>query len=286
MNSVQTGSVEFKQLIQPSNLKALDKDTADQVITLNKVLLDQVPYHGGLEVEAGLFSIKSSSLSSGFIEIAGEVSEAAGVAFLKTALPFLPIVEKAANFLLGTSKEADLEIGIDAGFPFVGSKLHAGRYALVRAEAAELDPNSLSIDPQTLKLMSRGNPVTKYPYMIIEIKGSQNRDNWMKNETIRQAHNAINEAVRAKDLPKARENLSAFSYIIFGSNDFLFDDALKITKKAKNKLDKIEAAMNGGAKTINLNKLMPPNGLIDTKETLGAPEKLDFGTLEDLDPFH
>lgn len=79
----------------PGQLEEFDKSNVDRIININKRLLGPVPYVGGdLNLELGLFSIKSADLIKPFVSLLTDISNLAGVSFIKAAEPYVAPLKK------------------------------------------------------------------------------------------------------------------------------------------------------------------------------------------------
>jgi hypothetical protein len=236
LNDISQGHADYQQVSAPSKLAAISGDLQDRVIEINKTILDQVPYEGRLAIQTGVFSVKTGDKIADFIKLADQVSNTAGVGFLKVAQPFFPIVQSAADMLLGNSADSPIEIGLDIEFPLPGRKFTAGTYAVVQATKAQLDGTKLTLDPNSYRLLdASGNNVTKYPYMVIAIEGAGTRANWMESPELRAGWNAINDAFKAQKVNEAEDRLKAFRYTCLGSTDLVTADAKALYQRAVDK---------------------------------------------------
>jgi hypothetical protein len=56
---------------------------------------------GNLNVELGLFAVKSGNLLTPIVDFLSEISNAAGISFIGQAKPFLPLISKGMDLIAG-----------------------------------------------------------------------------------------------------------------------------------------------------------------------------------------
>lgn len=217
---------EFNVVTTPSSLINVDAERIDRIIQINKRLLGPIPYRGGdMEMEIGLFSIKSADLSEPFVSLLEKMSDLAGVSYISDALKFAEPIIYGVNLLTGSASDTILEIGVSATF----SRPQTGYYLVMRAPKQDIDVEELEVDPKDFRLVSKNNqPIDDYPYMIFEISASPRRNEWFLIPEIRESYNALQEDIRKGDNENIAETLVIFKRIALTCGDLLPKHALSL----------------------------------------------------------
>jgi hypothetical protein len=216
---------KFNAVTTPASLEQLDAKRIYNVVNFNKPLLDSIPYRGGnIDLEIGLFSIKTSDLARPFISLLTEMSNLAGVTFISAALPYAASIEKGINLLAGATEESSLEIGISTTY----NKIETGYYAVVKAPKNELDVRDIRIGPDFSLTDKDGGSLSDYPYIVFQIFSTKRRDNWFDIPEIAKSYQTLQEDVNKANYANARESLLIFRRSLYTSNDLLRADAEKI----------------------------------------------------------
>ena len=248
---------EFNLVTTPGKLEQLDAKNLDRVINLNKRLLGPAAYKGGdLELEVGLFSIKSADLAAPFISLLEEMSGLAGVSFIGAALPYVKPIQNGINLLTGGQAKTILEIGLSKTF----DKISTGYYVVMRVPKDQIDVTDVKVDNDFRLTDKEGNPIKDYPYMVIQISSTPNKDDWSNIPEIQEAYSKLIDDVKKGDYNSAKESLLIFKRIVYLSNDLLLEDSKKI-------YGQVEATVGEFLDTTpvskGINKDMPPLGSYD-----------------------
>jgi hypothetical protein len=221
-------TAQFLSTVSPAALRDVDPDHLDRYVQLNHRLLGPVPYVGGdVDAEVGLFSIASSDLAGPYLKLLDSLSQAATVAFIGVALPFVEPIKEGINLLAGASDGAALEIG----FSTTWRPLQRGVVVAVRAPAAA--SAGYRIDERDGRLLTAaGGPVTDQPYLVLEISAEPRRDDWASIPELAAGWADVQREYRAGDAGRTGEALTAFRRIALTCNDLLFDDALRLAERA------------------------------------------------------
>lgn len=247
---------EFHVLTTPTKLRDIDASNVDRVISFNKYLLNSVPYRGGgVSVELGLFSIESVDLADSFLKVLEGMSEAAGVSFLSTALPFAKPLTDGINLLMGTDKPEILEVGLSTNLinPVTGT------FVVIRAPQGTIKLSELKLDDAYRLVDQNGKAVSDYPYIVFSVESTLTRENWYEIPELTNAWADLREAGKQSDTQKMQEAFIAFKRTVLTSSDLIDKHANKLVEEARAKLDQ----------------------LIDMTRTRGG-EGIDIGDLEQL----
>lgn len=217
---------QFHHLTTPSNLKDVDASHIDRVITVNERLLGPIPYRGGdLEVELGLFSIKSVDLAGPFLSVLEGLSRAANVSFVTLALPFVDPLLQGLNLLVGAQGDAILEVGLSRTF----DKPKTGYVLIMRTPLGTVPITNLRIQDEDYSLFdTTGHPLNKYPYMVISIETSRQREDWFSLPELARAYKELQEDVWEGRVKAAKNSQAVFDRITLSSPDLLQEDAKRI----------------------------------------------------------
>ncbi len=224
-------TAEFNVLTTPSKLKDVDAKRVDQVIQIGQRLLGPVPYRGGdLEMEVGLFSIKSADLAAPFLSVLEKMSSLAGVSYINAALPFAEPLKEGINLLTGGEDDSVLEIGVAVNNP----SPETGYYLVMRAPKGTINVNDIRVDGSDYRLVDRNaQPFGDYPYMILQVVASRTRDDWFKIPELSKPYQALKDDVRKGDYGATKESLVAFKRTVLTCDDLLAVDARNLVTKVE-----------------------------------------------------
>lgn len=254
-----TQKAEFQVLTTPTDLQGIDATNLHKVLCFDKDLLNSVPYRGnGLEIELGLFSIKAENLADSFLKVLEGMSDAAGVSFVSTAIPFVKPLSDGVDLLVGTTKDQILEIGLSTKV----SKPETGTFVVMRAPKNSVNLSEFQLDEAFRLVDKNGKTMGDYPYIVYSIESSLERENWYQIPEIAKAFNAVNEAARKGDIDKIDEAFLDYKRIVLTSPDIIDDDADKIIQRLEEKVEKIKG--------------------ISKRRTRGRVKGLDLGSFKDL----
>jgi hypothetical protein len=186
-------SAEFASVTSPSKLRDVSKKDLGNFVYGNQRLLGPVPYLGGdLEIEIGLFTIKSQDLLMPYLELLDELSKSAGLAFFSVATPYVSAIKKGAAALIRPEGSSSLEIGASVTF----NPAKEGTYFAARINSAEHDLSKFTIDDSSYLIDEQGRRISNAPYLIFSVTQSMVRDDWYQIPAISAAYNKLMNAVR------------------------------------------------------------------------------------------
>ncbi len=227
---------EFNVVTTASNLKELDAKNIDKVISMNDRLIGPTAYTGGdFEMEVGLFSIKSADLAQPYLSLLQDASEMAGVSFIGAALPYAGLIKNGMNLITGGQADTILEIGLSQTFDIIST----GYYVVMRVPKDQVDKTDIRIDDDFRLTNSAGDPIKDFPYMVIQISATPEKDDWAKIPALQTAYQELMESVKKLDYNSAKEALVFFKRTVLISNDLLFEDAKRIYSKVEAKVSEI-----------------------------------------------
>ena len=231
----KTEPVEFNMVTTPTKLEALDAKRVDRVIPINKRMLGPIPFRGGdLNLEVGLFSIKTSDLAGPYLTLIEDISGRAGVSFVNQAMQFAEPLKNGINLLTGGSDESILEIGLSTTYE--GATLQSGYYVVIRAERKQLDPKYLKVKEEDNKLYYKDSLVKDFPYLIFEITTTNQKNDWYSIEELDSSYRALTNSLREDDLEKIELSWKMFKRTVKLCPDILQKDAINIIKQVEEDL--------------------------------------------------
>src|SRR5262249_43906630 len=136
-------NAQFRVVTTPVELKNIDAANLDRVVQVNKRLLGPIPYRGGrLGLEIGRYSVKSADLLVPYLQLLQEMSSQAGVAYVNTALPFIPLLKRGIDLITGNAKDSTLEVGLSTEL----EQPRANWYLVMAGPKTEVQGAGLTVD--------------------------------------------------------------------------------------------------------------------------------------------
>jgi len=226
---------EFSVLTTPDVLKKIDAKRLDRVVLVGKKLLGPVPYRGGdVNIEVGLFSIKEEELAGPFLTVLESLSNVAGVALVKTALPFAKPLTEGIALLTGSTDATILEIGLAAAL----APPSTGYLVVMRAPKGAVALGGLKLTSGDLRLVdaASGQPVRDYPYLVLEISASDKRDEWFDIPDLKETYQELQDAARKGKVEDAKAAFSVFRRAALVCDDLLQRDGERIVELVEGEL--------------------------------------------------
>jgi hypothetical protein len=234
-----TGRAEFNVLVAPTQLRDVDADRIDRVVQVGQTLFGPVPYRGGaLDLEIGLFSIRSADLTAPFLGLLETLSKTAGVSFVAQALPFAEPLKTGIDILTGSEDDTVLEIG----FAAEQWQPATGVWVNIRAARPDIMVEELSVEGDDFRLLHRGQPVSKYPYMLIEVAADTKRPTFFEIPELRQTYADLRAALKKGKVDDAHDALAVFRRTALTSGDLLFEDAERLVARTSAEVDAVLSA--------------------------------------------
>jgi len=236
-------SAEFASMISPSKLQDVSRKNRGNFAISDQRLLGPVPYVGGdLEIEIGLFTIKSQDLLMPYLELLGELSKSAGVAYFSVVAPYVSAIKHGAAALIRAEGSSSLEIGASVTF----APAQAGTFFAARISSAERDLTKFTTDGNNYLLDEQGHHLDAIPYLIFSVTQSGIRDDWHQIPAISTAYNKLINTVREqKSLKEVRSHLEHFRRVVLTNPDILSGHGPQIVSWAEQRV----ATAQGAVKT-------------------------------------
>lgn len=217
-------SASFASVTKPDKLTELDKDSVDRVIPIAKKMMGPVPWRGGsLELQLGLFSVKSGNVLTPVLNFVTKVSDAAGIALIGAAKPFLPLIEEGMDLIAGQADDTRLLVGVDTALQLDGTLT----CAIVAKPKHEIDAAALSIDPADGKLLLNGAPLNA-AYCVFSIRATDRKPDFGEIPELKDSYAEFRRLVVAGKEQDAREACNTFCRLAVTSPDLISRDASRL----------------------------------------------------------
>jgi hypothetical protein len=244
----------FQVVTTPGNLKDVDAERIDRVIQIDLPLLGPIPYRGGrIEMEIGLFSVKSADLAAPYLALLEKMSRVAGVSYINAALPFAEPLTEGISLLTGSESTSILEVGLSRTW----NPLKTGWFLVMRAPKNQINVEQLHIDQNDYKVLDANhNPVRDFPYMVFSVSASEKRRDWFMIPEVIEPYQQLQSDVRSGNFDKAKESLTFFMRLVRTCPDLIRNDAEWIAMFVKNDIGKIlDQTLTAKAKDLRLRNL-------------------------------
>jgi hypothetical protein len=220
---------EFQTVTSPSKLLEFDASHIDRVININHRLLGPTPYRGGdLNLEIGLFSVKSDDLAKPFLSLLETMAGAAGVSYMSVAMPFVAPLKKGLESLT-ESNNINLEIGLSTSF----GTPQTGYFFVARTEREKLNPKNITVSDDFRLVDDTGGGFKDFPYLIFSVEASESRDDWFLIPEISIAYKEIQETIRKGKRTQLEEVVAFFRRTVLTSPDLLLRHAQQLVKSVE-----------------------------------------------------
>lgn len=231
------GPIEFASVTTPGQLRNIRKKDLGNFVIGTKRLLGPVPYVGGdLEIEIGLFTIKSQDLLMPYLDLIEDLSNAAGLAFVNVAAPYIAAIKKGAAALIQPEGSASLKIGASVTF----TPAQAGTYFAARLDTAGRDLSKFSLDDSDRLVDDQGRLVAQVPYLVFSVTEAAVRDDWHQIPAISAAHNQLWKAIRDQRSPKDISSyVEHFRRVVLTDPDVLRGHAKQIVEQTEKQVGEV-----------------------------------------------
>ena len=216
---------------RPDRLAELDASSSDRIITVSKQMMGPIAFRGGpIDLQFGLFSIRSADLLTPVLDYVVKVSETAGVTAVNAVKPFLPLISEGMALVSGQIADAALEVGLDVSLTPSRSTL----YAIIAAPREEVDPAKLTVDAER-RLLLDGRPMLS-GYALFSLRSGARKHDYARIPELRDRYAAINVAIRRGSPTEVADALAAFRFSALASPDLITSDAQRLVDKVQEKI--------------------------------------------------
>lgn len=244
---------KFNTIIAPDNLKDMDAMHVDRVVTGSKPLVGPIPYHKGIDLQIGLFSVKSDNIAARFITLLESMSTIAGVSFITAAMPYIEPLKQGISLL--TQLDGDdsiLEIGLSRTI----EPLKTGWFFVMRAPKENIDPATFQVTRNDHRLVdSMGNSIKAYPYMLFQVSASTKRPDWFMIPELATAYEVLQGHVKTGKFDDVEASLTAFKLATLTCPDLIERDAASLADKMDKK---IKSIMQRAQTSARRQRKLPP----------------------------
>ena len=202
-----------------------------------------------MNIEIGLFSVKSGDLAKPFLGVLETMALAAGVSFVSVAKPFVDPLKKGLELLTGSS-DLNLEIGLSTSF----SKPETGYFFVMRAQRGVINVANLRVAEDFRLVDNEDQPLGSYPYLVFSVEISDSRDDWFLIPEIASIHAELQSAIRKNKRAEVDEIFSTFKRTALTSPDLLTRDAQRLVKDVE---DELTAAMPTSMTSASTREIRP-----------------------------
>lgn len=229
----RSGEQEVLSVVAPNKVfETLDATHGERLIVLDQTLLGPLPYRGGLEVDVGLFSLGSADLAQPYLDLLGDLSKAAGVAFMSQITPFLAPLRRGAA-LLFDQERAQLEIGFSRG----EASWQAGTYVAARVAKDTLKNGGYRLDPQDYRLLDGQGRPAAFPYFVLTLEALRERADYARIPDVRDGWEAVRSvAAEGRPAEEVRQRFAEFRRRVWLCADLLAADRKRIVEIFNNEI--------------------------------------------------
>jgi hypothetical protein len=223
-----TNNAKLAAISKPQELARLDPNSLDRVIVINKQMMGSTAYRGGpVSLELGLFSIRDGNLLTPILDYVTEVSTIAGISYVGTIKPFLPLITKGMDLIAGQTEDTALEVGIDTSLQLATSCVAA----IIAKPKASVDASKISLDKDN-RLLYEGKPLD-CGYIVFSLKQRKEKPDYGEIPELKERFDAFLMAIRSGRQTDAKDASTAFCRTAIASPDLIPKDAQKLCGKVK-----------------------------------------------------
>ena len=223
------GRQEVLSVVAPAKaFEEMDPGNLDRFITVNRPLLGPVPYAGELTMDVALFSVAAEDLAKPYLDLLATLTDTASVSFLGQVKPFVEPLRRGAETLLGDADRAQLEIGLSR----TDTQLQVGNIVVARVAKGTVKPADLRIDPRDYRLVDpAGQPITAFPYMVIGVEATAQRDDYASIPEIQSGWGAVRQAaLEGRPVEEVRGRFDQLRRAVWLSPDLIQTDKKRIVE--------------------------------------------------------
>jgi hypothetical protein len=231
-------SLHLTAVSKPEALSALDSNTLG-VITVSRKMVGPVAWRGGtLHLELGLLSVKTGNILTPVIDLITQISSTAGIAFVGSVQPFIPLMTKGLDLLTGQTKDTAIEVALDTDLTLTKTTA----FAIIDAPKEDIDTKSVTVDPDDRKLLLNAKALQR-GYCVFSLRKIDRKADFGEIPELKTKYEAFQRALSNNKKSDAADALTAFRLAALASADLITPDAKKLAEKAQQRFD---SAFPGG----------------------------------------
>jgi hypothetical protein len=190
-------------------------------------LLNNVPYRGGrIKAQMGLFAVKTDNLVDKFLALLGELSDAAGVDYVKQALPFVGPITKGVDLILGIPGQSTIVVGLNQFLDPI-----QGHYVVTNIKENDrnkLNLSDLHLDKNYRLRKKNGRLLEDIAYFVFTIEESENRYTWYDIPDLGTAYANLHLSIKSGTPKSIKEAYDILVKAVLSSPDLLIKNARAI----------------------------------------------------------
>ena len=229
---------------KPESLSKLDSNTID-VITVSRKIIGPVAWRGGtLHLELGLLSVKTGNILTPVIDLVTQISTAAGISFVGSAAPYIPLMTKGLDLIAGQTKDTAIEVAIDTDL----TPSATVAFAIVDAPKLSINLEQIKVDKNDRKLLE-GSKSLDRGYCVFSLQKTDKKADFGEIPELKAKYAAFQKAISDNKKDDAADTLTAFRLAALASPDLIRKDARRMAARAQELFDD---AFPGGLTTKRL----------------------------------
>lgn len=218
---------QFAAVTRPKDITGVGKAKLDNVVTFQKRMFKAIPWRGSpLQLELGLFAVKTGNLASDIGSYVMRLSDAVGLGFAAKVNPFLPLITEGLDLMAGQSADVELELAVDTAI----SPQSSGYYALIRKPDKEITDAYVTIGKGG-KLLHQGIEIDA-SYCLFSIRARPDNPGWGEIEALRIAFEDFKREIIGGKSKQAEEALAGFNRQLVATPELIDSDKIKLKTKA------------------------------------------------------
>lgn len=220
-------------------------------VLMNYPLTELLPYRGGIvQIEAALMAFKGTSGTDYIGAALGLLENFGGLVSvpLGQAVQVAQAVNKGIDELI---EAADGRVHLSLHQSLVSgttatNTLRAGFLVVVLATANDLDVNKFTVREN--RLLYNNKPLEGYDYILLQIEGRTERDDWQLSY-IDDLMDKITNAYTYNETDKAETFEQALKVAVFDSDDFTFQDKVRVLKAIRRRIEVLKQPFFTGSES-------------------------------------
>ena len=261
------GPQEVMAVVAPDTaFEKLDPEHLDRFIVVNQPLLGPIPYRGELAMDVALFSVSAADLARPYLNLLSALTNSASVAFLGQVKPFIEPLKRGAEALLGDENQAQLQIGLSR----TDTQLRIGNILVARVPRGTVNASGVSVHPDNFSLLdSGGNEIKGFPYMILGVEATTQRDDYAQIPAISTGWEAVRQVAQVgKPVEEVRQSFSSLRRAVYFSPDLIRTDKQRIISRFSQELSDAGYNLEAPAEFSIFEAAVQPRPLREAAELL------------------
>lgn len=222
----------------PEPLAPLPSEGAQEVQIGNRVVLDRVPYFGGVcNVWAGLVALECNDMGESFLGLLTDIAKIPGAGALSSVMPLFNPLKLGVERLMGM-KSSRLALGVLSDWS--ENEFEAGCFLAMNAPTEgpdRVDPNGLHLDAGFAVRDKDERHVDRHPYVVFTLE--QFASKTPDSPEIREALRGFRIAASLGEEKPILEAWKRFRHVIVWSPDLLPSHGHSIVREMHDRLQQM-----------------------------------------------